>query len=193
MILKSPTLAPVLMIRPGATELDDQQRIKGSLDMPMSDRGVQQVNQLADELADVHIRMIFTAPDESARETARRLAVGRDIRVKVIDAFRNVDHGLWHGKLIDEVRRNHPRVYRQGIDTPVELCPPQGERISEARARVTKSLKKCLRKSRDGVIAIVAPDPIATVLHSLISGQELRNLWSSELDDGSWCFIDNSH
>lgn len=38
MILKSPTIARVLLIRPGATEFDDQGRIKGSLDMPLSSR-----------------------------------------------------------------------------------------------------------------------------------------------------------
>ncbi len=34
----------VLLIRPGATDFDDQGRIKGSLDMPMSERGRQQVD-----------------------------------------------------------------------------------------------------------------------------------------------------
>ncbi|MGB7348136.1 MAG: histidine phosphatase family protein [Pirellulaceae bacterium] len=190
MILKSPVLSHVLIIQPGATDFDEQQRIKGSLDMPLSQRGQQQVDRMAAELAEVRIDVIFTAPDESARQTAQRLAQGRDVRVKVIDAFRNVDHGLWHGKLIEEVRRNHPRVYRQGIDSPEEFCPPQGEPISEARDRVVKSLKKCLRRNRDGVIAIVASDPMAAVLDSLISGKELHDLWSSELDDGSWNLID---
>ncbi|QDT09181.1 histidine phosphatase family protein [Planctomycetes bacterium K23_9] len=190
MILKSPSLAHVLIIRPGSTEFDDQQRIKGSLDMPLSVHGEQQVDRMARELADVHIDVVYCAPDESARQSAQRLAKGRETRVKVVDAFRNVDHGLWHGKLIDEVRRNHPRIYRQGIDSPEDVCPPEGEPIHEARERVTKSLKKCLRRHRDRVIAIVAADPMAAVLDSLISGKELHDLWASELDDGSWNLID---
>ncbi len=190
MILKSPPLAHVLIIRPGSTEFDDQQRIKGSLDMPLSDEGQRQVDRMANELREVNIELIFTAPDESAVQSAQRLANGRDTRIKVVDAFRNIDHGLWHGKLIDEVRRNHPRIYRLGIDTPEEVCPPEGEPIHEARERVIKSLKKCLRRSRDGVVAFVAADPMASILESLISGKELRDLWSSELDDGSWNLID---
>ena len=94
MILRSPTVTRVLMVRPGATEFDDQHRIKGSLDMPLSERGLKQVTLLTEELAEVKIKTIFTAPDESARQTAELLAEGRDSKIKIIEAFRNVDHGL---------------------------------------------------------------------------------------------------
>ena len=178
------------MVRPGATEFDDQHRIKGSLDMPLSERGLKQVTLLTEELAEVKIKTIFTAPDESARQTAELLAEGRDSKIKIIEAFRNVDHGLWHGKLIDEVRRNHPRVYKQGIDTPDDVCPPEGEPIHQARQRVAKAVKKCLRKGGDGVIAMIVPDPLAAVIDSMISGEEMHDLWASETDNASWNLIE---
>jgi len=181
----------VLLIRPGATDFDDQGRIKGTLDMPMSDRGRQQVNLLAEELAGFSLGTIYTAPCESARETAQQIAEGRDLRIKVIDAFRNVDHGLWHGKLIEEVRRNHPRVYRQGQDSPSEICPPGGESIRDARDRVAKAIRKVMRKSGSEVIAIVIPDPMAWVVQSLISGEELSDLWKAETDGASWDLLES--
>ena len=95
MILRSTPASRVLLVRPGATEFDDQGRIKGSLDIPMSDHGRQQVTSLTKQLAEVRVKTIYTSPCESARETAERLAQGRDVRIKVIDAFRNIDHGLW--------------------------------------------------------------------------------------------------
>ena len=191
MILKAPTVPHVLMIRPGSTEFDDQQRIKGSLEMPISDNGLKQVAATAEELADVKIKTIFVAPEQSARETAEQIAAGRDTKIKVIEAFRNIDHGLWHGKLIEEVRRNHPRVYRTGIDSPEELCPPEGELIGKARERAEKALRKCLKKSRDGVVAFVISDPMAAVIETMINGNELHDIWSSETDNGSWNLIEN--
>lgn len=205
MILKSPPIAHVLMIRPGATEFDDQQRMKGSLDMPISVKGQKQIAAMAEELSDINIKTIFVAPERSARETAEQIAASNgakirgtkirgsragETKIKVIEAFRNVDHGLWHGKLIDEVRRNHPRVYRTGIDTPEELCPPEGEPIREARERSAKALKKCLKKSRDGVVAFVISDPMAAVIESMINGNELHDIWSSEIDNGSWNLVE---
>jgi broad specificity phosphatase PhoE len=191
MILKTSSVSQVLLVRPGATDFDDQGRIKGSLDIPMSERGHQQVTSLTEQLAEVRVKTIYTSPCESARETAERLAHGRDVRIKTVDAFRNVDHGLWHGKLIDEVRRNHPKVYRQGQDSPTDICPPGGESIRDAKARVIKAVRKVVRKSGDDVIAIVIPDPMAWVVESLLSGTELSDLWNAETDSGRWELIES--
>lgn len=196
MILKSPRISRVLLIRPGATDFDDQGRIKGSMDMPMSQRGREQVTSLTEQLSEFDVKTIYVAPCESALETAQRLARGQHdqphhVRIKVVDAFRNIDHGLWHGKLIDELRRNLPRVYRQGQASPDDICPPDGESIRDAKARVIKAVRKVVRKSGDEVIAIVIPDPMAAVVQSLLSGQELADLWDAETDSGQWKLIES--
>lgn len=194
MMLKAARAARVLLIRPGATEFDDQGRIKGNLDMPMSERGQRQVRSLAEEIAEFPLKTIYTAPCESARETAEQLAAnrsgrGRSATIKVIESFRNIDHGLWHGKLIDELKRNHPRLYRQGQDCPTDICPPNGESIREAKLRVEKAVRKVLRKSGDEVVTIVIPDPMAWVVESLLTGEELSGLWKAETDSGRWDLI----
>jgi len=191
-IVRTPQASRVLLIRPGATDFDDQGRIKGTLDIPMSERGREQANVLAEQLSDFSLGTIYVAPCESARETAQQVAAGRDLKIKVIDAFRNVDHGLWHGKLIEEVKRNHPKVYRQGQEAPSEVCPPGGESIREARERVAKAIRKVLRKSGSEMIAIVIPDPMACVVQSLISGEELSDLWKAETDGASWDLLEST-
>lgn len=194
-MMRSATLTRVLLVRPGATEFDEQGRMKGSLDMPLSHQGIQQADAIAEELTCLRVKTIFASPCESARETAKRIAdkqrqAGQDTKIKVIDAFRNLDHGLWHGKLIDEVRRNHPKVYRQGTEHPEEFCPPGGEPVVEAKARATKALRKCLKKGRDDVVAMVIPEPLASVVQSLLSGEDLTSVWKSETDSGSWSIIE---
>jgi broad specificity phosphatase PhoE len=194
-MMRTATLARVLLIRPGSTDFDEQGRMKGCLDMPLSDRGIEQAESLARELASIRVKTIFTSPCESACQTAHCLAdeqhaAGRDVKVKVVDAFRNVDHGLWHGKLIDEVRRNHPKVYRQGHDHPEEFCPPGGEPVGDARARVGKVLRKHLKKGRDGVIAMVIPEPMASVVESILRGDDLESVWKNETDSATWSLIE---
>jgi broad specificity phosphatase PhoE len=196
MILKSSQVSRVLLVRPGATDFDDQGRMKGSLDMPLSSRGREQVTCLTEQVSAIRIKTIYTAPCASAIETAQQMAKfhrqsqGHDVRVKVIDAFRNVDHGLWHGKLIEEVKRNLPRVYRQGQEAPDDLCPPKGESIRDARARVVKAVRKVLRGSREDVIAIVIPDPMAWVVEGLLCGTTRKSLWDAETDSAKWELID---
>ena len=62
----------VLIVRPGATELDEQGRIAGSLDVPLSETGEQQVAVVAGELEQIDIarRMIALYPDDLAWATS---------------------------------------------------------------------------------------------------------------------------
>ena len=192
MLLRSLSLSHVLLIRPGATEFDDQGRIKGSLDMPLSEEGIRQAKTLASDLEDVRLKNIICSPCESARQTARFIAEGREAKIRVIDCLVNVDHGLWHGKLIEEVKRNHPKIYRQGIESPDSVCPPGGESMMDAKSRVEKYLRKLVRKNRDEVIAMIVPDPLASLIHGMLSGEEQSfDLWASETDAADWQLIDS--
>lgn len=179
-----------LLIEPGATEFDDQRRMKGSLDMPLSRSGRAQVLAAVQALSDLRIDRILTAPCQSARETAQTLADRCGGRIKVVDALRNVDHGLWNGKQIDEVRLKQPRIYRTGQDHPDQICPPGGETVEQARARVMKLITKTKRKFRSGTIALVVPDPMASVVRSVLRGDSMQDLWKSETDEATWELID---
>lgn len=187
---KTISKSTVVLIRPGATTFDEQGRMKGSLDMPLCERGRIQAENLAEELAGIRLDGIYHAPCESAEETAACLVEGRSIRPKAIDGLRNIDHGLWHGKLIDEIRRNQPRLYRTGCDNPETVCPPGGESVQNAANRVMKAINRLLRKSRNQVIALVIPDPLASLVAAELNDEAMSDIWKSETDAGSWQLIE---
>ena len=108
----------VVVVRPGATSFDEQERIKGCLDMPLSSHGLEQVQRVASEMEQIPIRYVYCGPCESAQETARQIAEHVNAKWKVCDCFSNIDHGLWEGKLIDEVRRQQPKLFRQVQENP---------------------------------------------------------------------------
>jgi probable phosphoglycerate mutase len=180
----------VLLIRPGSTDLDDQGRIKGRLDIPLSQQGEEQVAKAVGELSEVEISAIYSAPTTSCRQTANAFAGARRVKVKNVDGLHNLDLGLWQGKRIDEVRQTQPRVYRQWQENPDCVCPPAGESLPDARKRVLAALVKLVKKHKDGVIAVVAPEPLASVCRSVLSESELGDLWKAECDCGRWEAID---
>src|SRR5207253_9095655 len=114
------------------------------------------------------------------------IAGPKKLKVKVIDDLHNVDHGLWHGKLINEVKQTQPRVYRQGQEHADSICPPQGEPIAAGRERVRRALGRILKKHRSGELCLVVPDPLASVVDSELQHRELGDLWENECDDGEW-------
>src|SRR5690349_12412629 len=128
----------IVLVRPGCTDFDQQGRIKGTLDIPLCQDGSRQAAETAEQLAHLTIDVVYTSPCSSAHQTAKVIGTARRAKFKVIDDLQNVDHGLWHGKRIDEVKQTQPKVYRQGQENADSICPPQGEPIAMGRERVRR-------------------------------------------------------
>lgn len=161
-------MSTAILIRPGETDFDQQARIQGGLDLPLSENGRRQVRELIGRLADMSIDIVYASPTEPALSTAREVAASLDVPLKELDGLANLSQGLWEGMLLDDVRRKHPRVFKQWRDAPAAVCPPEGETCTEAYERVRKVLKKPSRR-RD-TFAIVAPEPVATLIASVLRG-----------------------
>lgn len=180
----------ILLVRPGSTDFDEQGRIKGTLDIPLSPAGSSQVTRIVQELRETKIDQVYTSPCRCAQQTAAILAGDHKLRVKRLDELQNLDHGLWHGKLIDEVRLSHPKVYRQLQEHPETVCPPEGEPVGAAFDRVKAALERLLKKHKTGIVAIVIPEPLLTVVRSLLQDAEVGDLWKAECEEGGWLGID---
>ena len=176
----------VFLIRPGSTTFDVEGRIKGALDIPLSVQGRQQSNLLAENLKSQSFDCLYVAPSESAQESAKQIAEFNFCKVKTLDCLRNLDHGLWQGKLVSEVKRLQPKVYRQFQEHPGAVCPPGGETIQDAINRLQSSVTKLKKKHRNGRIGVVVPQPLASILRFVFIGGSLGDLWKAELDFGTY-------
>ena len=161
----------IIIVKPGATDLDEQGRIVGSLDIPLSESGEQQAKDAAAELMDEKLKAVYCSPSLAAQQTAVQLTIGRRVKVRVEANLKNMDHGLWHGKEIDELRSNQPRLLRQWEENPDSVCPPGGETTAELMPRIDALLKLITRKHKSGTVVIVVADPMASVIASRIDDQ----------------------
>ena len=180
----------ILLVRAGSTDLDDQDRIVGSLDMPLSPEGEREARAIAQDLREAGIVAIFSAAGLASQQTARQLSRSGEIRVRVEESFVNLNYGLWHGKSRSELKENQPKLYRQWQDNPDSICPPDGEPVEAVRDRVKTVLKKIRRKHKTGTIAIVAPDPLLSILRSELEGTEVRDLLDLRSQENAWCDVD---
>lgn len=182
----------IILVRAGSTELDDQGRISGSLDMPLSETGNREAQQTAVELAPLGIDIIYSSRCLAAQQTAEQLSNGGAIRVRVKEPWTNLDHGLWHGKSIEELKETQPKLYRQWNENPESICPPGGETIESVRNRISASLNKLRRKRKTGTVCIVAPEPLYGIFRSLILSTELRDLLEDKSESDRWEVLDTA-
>jgi probable phosphoglycerate mutase len=169
----------IALIRPGSTDYDVQQRIQGSLDIPLNDRGLAEVDQTAERLRGRGIEAIYAPASQPAMQTAERIAKSLSVKWKKIERLQSLRQGLWEGMLVEDVRYKQPKVYRQWQEQPEHVCPAEGEMLSEADQRVRAALTKLLRRNKNGIIGIVLPEPLLSLARRLLTGGELGDLWKA--------------
>lgn len=176
----------VVLIRPGSTDYDEQGRIMGRLDIPLSDAGAKQVTDTAGELEGQEIECIFSSPCASAIESAESIAKRLGVKCKALPGLLNIDPGLWQGKLIEEVKSQNPKIYKRWQEQPETMCPPEGEMLDDARERLREAVVKLRKKRKEGVVGLVVPEPLASVLCAMLKQESVGDLWRAENTCGIW-------
>jgi broad specificity phosphatase PhoE len=179
-------MAQVILIRPGTTLYDEQNRVQGILDIPLSEKGCAEAVRLAERLAESHpgsaLAALYCGPGESVIRTAEIIGKVLGLRPRRVDDLRNLDQGLWQGLQIDEIKRRNSKLFRQWIEDPRTVCPPHGETIEDAMARIKVALKPVFRRHLDEIIGLVAGEPLARLISCF-----LRKASRPQLDEQLPC------
>jgi probable phosphoglycerate mutase len=170
----------ILLIRPGATEYDQQGRVQGTLDVPLCEEGRLEVAELVELLRGEPLDVVYFSPVECAEQTAEAIGEALHIRVRRLDKLQNLNHGLWQGMLVEDVKLKQPKVYRQFMEQPETICPPEGETVPAARTRADEALSRLVKKHDEGTIGLVVPEPMASIVRQVLRRDELGDLWDTD-------------
>lgn len=180
----------IVLIRPGSTDYDVQQRIQGSLDIPLNNQGAAEAAQVAEQLRDKGLEVVYAPASQPSLETAEIIARILNIKRKKFDRLHNLNQGLWQGMLIKDVRRKQPKVYRRWQEQPENVCPPEGEMLGEADERVRAAVVKIMKRRKEGVVGLVLPEPLFSLARRFISHCELGDLWKAPNGQGRFEMLD---
>jgi probable phosphoglycerate mutase len=107
----------------------------------LSTEGKQQAGKLAQMLASLPVRAVYTSPLERTRETAYTIADYFGLPVQVSEALNEVDFGDWTGKAFEELSTSP--AWRQWNALRSRARIPKGESMLEAQGRVVTWLEAC--------------------------------------------------
>jgi phosphoserine phosphatase len=169
----------IILVRPGATDYDAQERIQGALDIPLNEQGIVESAQTVESLRDKAIETVYAPRSQPSLQTAEVIAKGLGVKLKRLDRLQSLNLGLWQGMLVDDVRRKQPKVYRQWQEQPENICPPEGEMLGAADERVRAALTKLLKRHKEGVIVLVVPEPLLSLARRFVTHGELGDLWKA--------------
>jgi broad specificity phosphatase PhoE len=167
----------IALIRPGTTDYDVEGRIQGTLDIPLNEQGLADAAQIAEQLRGKGVEVLYAPLSEPARHTAEIVGETLGIKVKKLNKMQNLNHGLWQGMLVDDVQHKQPKVYRQWLEQPENVCPSEGEMLGEAEERVRAAMTKLLKKHKEGFIGLCVPEPLLSLVRHFITHEALGDLW----------------
>jgi broad specificity phosphatase PhoE len=176
----------IVLIQSGCTDYDLQRRIQGNLDVPLNEQGVAEVARVSEEVRGLGIETIYASCCEPAMQAGKMIAGALGVKFRKLDRMGNLNQGLWQGMLIEEVRLKQPKVYRQWQEHPENVCPPEGEMLSAAFERIEATVTKLCKRHKEGVIGLVAPQPLACLVRCFISHAQLGDLWKATEERCRW-------
>jgi probable phosphoglycerate mutase len=147
-------LPEIVLVRHGETEWSRTLRHTGRTDIPLTERGIAEAEELRPVLAGREFERVLVSPLGRARETCR--LAGLDGSAETTDALLEWDYGEYEGITTAEIREGRPDwfLWRDGC--------PGGETVADVGARVDL-LVESLRQL-DGDAALFAHGHLLRVL-----------------------------
>jgi broad specificity phosphatase PhoE len=154
----------LILCRHGETDWNVEGRYQGQDDPPLNGQGVAQARQLAEELRDVGLEVLYSSPLRRALQTAEVVATTLGLPLNVDRRLMEIHQGDWQGRLRAEIAARYPALFRRWQSEPWAVTPPGGENLARVQSRVYAALDEILTCHPDDCVGLVTHRiPIALI------------------------------
>ncbi|MDR0310898.1 MAG: histidine phosphatase family protein [Acidobacteriota bacterium] len=139
----------LFLVRHGEPRQHSDRIFLGQTNVPLSDRGRDEAAAAGDELVRLQCRpdRIYSSDLLRARETAEIISARLGgAPIANVAAFRELNMGVWDGKLIEDIRRQFPDEYVKRGDDILNYRVPDGENFYDLRERVAREFHRVFQE-----------------------------------------------
>ncbi|GAB4486380.1 MAG: histidine phosphatase family protein [Thermodesulfovibrionales bacterium] len=202
----------LFLIRHGATEGSETRSYKGSIDVPLSGKGIEQVRRTAafldsyvrtavpeqrkSYLRDIHasggdavpadeapaLTAVYCSDLSRSKKSAEIVAAPHGLGAIEMKELRERSFGRWEGMSFLEIRERFPEEFGNWSRDPLFYSPPGGESTLAVRDRVMKGLEQILAMHQGECFAIVAHGGVNRIILCEVLGMPLDNIFRIEQD-----------
>ncbi len=203
------------LVRHGETEGSEIKRYKGSIDVPLSPRGEEQIKRSSefihkhiqksnalrhtDYLKDLHSNISINRSDSAALTAVYSSSLNRALRSAeivaepsglkpvVVPDLRERCFGVWEGMTFLEIKDKYPFEFEKWAGNPLRYSPPDGENTLDVRDRVIKAVEGIMdnHKTQAENIAIVAHGGVNRIMLCHFLEIPLEHIFRIEQDNAA--------
>ncbi len=181
-------------LRHGHTQYNEEKRYAGTIDIPLSERGVKECQKAAQKIIDYPFDVVVTSTMKRSIETARLLVPGSPVIIQC--ALCNERRfGVMEGHTWEEVLKFDPPILMIDVGNDLHTVnPKEGEPFEDVWQRA-KSFRTFLFKNYKGKnILVISHGVFLQMFHGVLKGSsciESLAMFPSSLELASFCFSNN--
>ena len=172
----------LIIVRHGESEANGNKIFAGHLDIPLSQRGLQQAELTARYIQEnYNVDAVYASDLQRAYHTALPIAKAFDLEVVKTERLREVFAGLWQGQSFDVLENKYARSYWIWRHDIGKGHPDGGESVAEVSQRVWDAVQE-IAKREQGKTVVIATH--ATPIRALLCRMEGKDL--ADMKDVGW-------
>ena len=179
-----------MLIRHGQSTWNQEHRIQGQLDPPLSELGRRQAALLGSRLAARRFAGLYASDLKRAFETAEVIGAAIHLEPEPRTSLREVFLGEWEGLTSDEIAERYPKAWASWVEEPDWDVVPGGERQAAFDRRVAAAMDDILRLHPHGDVLVVTHGGVIQVALHRIVGKPSRGLFPFKIQNASITLIE---
>jgi probable phosphoglycerate mutase len=167
-------LTEILLIRHGETLWNQQGRMQGQHDSPLTPLGLQQARQLARRLKTVSFAALYSSDLGRAHQTARCIADETAHEIIAERDLRERSFGIFEGLTNAEIKTRYPDLHEPFARRDPDFAMPGGESAAQFRNRSVGRLEAIARGHEGETIVVVTHGLVLDALYRIACGMSLE-------------------
>jgi len=183
-------MTKLILVKYCQTCWNKENRLQGAVNIPLNSEGIKEARKISDELRGFDIEGLYSGSTLCSVSTANEIAKPRKVKVKKISELNELNHGVWQGLYMKDIKKRYKKQYSIWKTSPVSGCLPQGETMSKAYDRAVSAVHKIIDRHKGEDVCIVSGSVILSLIKCNFRNIDLTNIWKAALDKKTWEAID---
>jgi broad specificity phosphatase PhoE len=180
----------LILVRHGQSTWNQEHRIQGQLDPPLSEEGRRQAALVGARLRGRKLAGFYASDLSRAFETAEVIGTRLGHGPEPMESLREVYLGEWEGLTTEEIAQRFPEAWACWVEEPDWDCVPGGEGAAHFDARVGSAIERILAQHPHGDVLIVTHGGVIQVALHRIVGRASRGLFPFKIQNASISVIE---
>lgn len=148
-------MGTIILVRHGENDWSKANKLAGRIpDIHLNETGHQQAHAVAQRLAALPVKAVYSSPITRCLETAAYIADTHGLTIQQVVALAEVDYGEWEGQKIKKLAKQP--LWRAVQFFPSRAQFPKGEALRDVQLRTVQAIEEIAGRHEREVVVIVS-------------------------------------